>query len=774
MRRNIPAFAIGILALQFQSELPAWGPWAMAGLLLAAPGLGRPGKAWTRGLALLAWLTFGFGWAAWRAETRLADRLAPEWEGRDVEVVGVVAALPQAFNQGSRFEFDVESVAAPGARLPSRLMLSWYQGQRDGEIHGGQAVRPGERWRLTVRLKLPHGNANPHGFDYEAWLLERNVRATGYVRPRTEAVRLADMVWRPGYAVERSRHAVREAFEGVLPSDAYPYAGILVALAVGDQRAIQGDLWTTFNRTGVTHLVSVSGLHITLVAAVLALAVGWCWRRVPALALRLPAQRAAVLAGWLAALGYTWLAGFGVPAQRTLYMLTVAALAMASGRAVAPSRILCLALAAVLLIDPWAVLAAGFWLSFGAVAALLYVGAGDVGGRADWRARLAGWGSVQWAATLASLPVLLLVFQQFSLVSPLANAIAIPVVSFVVTPLALLAALIPAWPILALAHAILAGLMAFLEWCAAWPVWTAPAPPLWAAATAAVGVAVLLLPRGVAGRWAGAFLVLPAALWPPGRPAEGDARVTVLDVGQGLAVLVQTRDHALLYDPGPLYSAESDAGQRVVVPYLRAIGVDRLDAMMVTHRDSDHSGGMGSVAAALPVGKVRTSIAGLGGEPCLAGQGWEWDGVRFSVLHPAPADYQAGGKANHLSCVLKVEAAGASVLLTSDIEARDEAALLARDAAALKADVMVVPHHGSRTSSTPAFVAAAGARAAIVPVGYRNRFGHPKPDVLGRYEALGMPLWRTDRDGAVTIGLSSAGVRIGAWRQEHRRYWHGQ
>lgn len=774
MRRNILAFAIGILCLQFQPELPAWGPWAMAAAFLAAPAFRWPGNGPARVLAFAACVAFGFGWAAWRAEVRLADHLAPEWEGRDVEVVGTVAALPQAFHQGSRFEFDVESVLTDGARLPSRLMLSSYQGQRDGENYGGQAVRPGERWRVTVRLKLPHGNANPNAFDYEAWLLERNVRATGYVRPKAPSLRLAEMVWHPAYVVERARHTVRESFQNILPAETYPYAGILVALAVGDQGAIQGDLWNTFNRTGVTHLISVSGLHITLVAAVLALVVGWLWRRIPALALRLPAQRAAILAGWLAAFAYTWLAGFGVPAQRTLYMLTVAALAMASGRVVAPSRILCLALAVVLLIDPWGILAAGFWLSFGAVGALLFVGANLVGQKANWRGKLASWGVVQWAATLASLPVLLLVFQQFSLVSPLANAVAIPVISFIVTPLALLAALIPVWPILALAHAILAGLMVFLEWCAGWPVWVAPAPPLWAAVAAGIGVGVLLLPRGVAGRWVGAVLLLPAAFWPASRPAEGEARITVLDVGQGLAALVQTRDHALLYDPGPLYSAESDAGQRVVVPYLRAIGLNRLDMMMVTHRDTDHSGGMASVAAALPVGEVRTSIAGIGDERCLAGQAWEWDGVRFTVLHPVAGDYEAGGKANHLSCVLKVETAGGRLLMTSDIEAGDEAALLGRNRGALKADVVLVPHHGSRTSSTPAFIAAVGAREAIVPVGYRNRFGHPRPDVLERYDSLSTSLWRTDRDGALTVSLSPGGARIEAWRQEHRRYWHGR
>ena len=770
MRLNILAFAAGVIALQMQPELPPAWPWVLAGLALALPAL-RWRSAWSaRVLGVLACLALGFSWAAWRADIRLADALPSAWEGRDIEVLGVVAALPQDFSQGSRFEFAVEKVLTATADVPERIMLSWYQGQRDGEEFVRQPLRPGERWQFTLRLKRPHGNANPNGFDYEAWLLERNIRATGYVRS-ARAQPVAAMVWRPDYVVERLRQYVRASFAAMLPAGEYPLAGVLVALAVGDQRAIQGDLWNTFNRTGTTHLMSISGLHVTMVAALFALLVSAIWRRVPALALRLPAQKAALLAGCLAALVYTLLAGFAVPAQRTLYMLLVAALAMGTGRIVAPSRTLCLALAVVLLIDPWAVLAAGFWLSFGAVGALLYVGSATVGESGGWRARLRSWGVVQWAATLASLPVLLLVFQQFSLVSPLANAVAIPLVSFVVTPLALFAAIIPWWPIAALAHLVLGWLMLFLEWCAAWPVWQAPAPPLWAAVVAALGVAVCLLPRGMPGRLLGVFLLLPALFWPVERPAEGEAWVTVLDVGQGLAAVVRTRDHALIYDPGPLYSAESDAGQRVVVPYLRALGIDRVDVLMVTHRDSDHAGGATSVKSALAVDRIYASTGETGSEPCRAGQRWTWDGVGMAVLHPADEDYGEQRKSNNLSCVLRIEAGGKRLLLTSDIEARDEAALLKRNPEALAADVLLVPHHGSRTSSTPEFIAAVAPQDAVIPVGYRNRFGHPKAEVLERYEAGGIRVWRTDRDGAVRLRVAPDGVDVSAWRDERRRYW---
>jgi competence protein ComEC len=776
MRLAILAFAAGVIALQVQPELPAAWPWALAGLagaaLAAIPVESAARRRMFRVVGILACVALGFAWAAWRADIRLADELPPAWEGRDIELTGVVAGLPQDFANGTRFEFAVETVSTAAARVPSRIMLSWYQGRRDDEEFERQPVRPGERWAFTVRLKRPHGNANPHGFDYEAWLLERNIRATGYVRP-APAERLAGMVLTPETGIERLRDRVRTSFFTLLPPDRHPWAGILVALAVGDQKAVNGELWSVFNRTGTTHLMSISGLHVTMVAALFGFAAGWAWRRVPALALRLPAQRAAVLAGLLAALAYALLAGFAVPAQRTLYMLAVAAAAMSVGRAVAPSRTLCLALFAVLVADPWAVLAAGFWLSFGAVAALLYAGSALIGEGGGWRAHLRTWGVVQWTATLASLPVLLLVFQQFSLVSPLANAVAIPVISFIVTPLALLAAVLPWWPILWLAHAAMDGLMLFLNWAAAWPVWQVAAPPLWAAVAAGLGVVVCLLPRGVPGRLLGVPLLLPALFWPVGRPPQGVAWVTVLDVGQGLATVVRTHGHTLIYDPGPLYSAESDAGQRVVLPYLRALGVDRVDLLMVTHRDSDHAGGTASVRAALPVGRFLASTGEPGAERCTAGQAWSWDGVRFLVLHPAANDYGHERKANNLSCVLRVEAGGGrSMLLTSDVEARDEAALLGRARTELAVDVMLVPHHGSRTSSTPEFVAATGASDAIFPVGYRNRFGHPKDEIVARYAAVGARLWRTDRDGALGVTLAPSGVTVTGWRLEHPRYWH--
>lgn len=790
MRANMLAFAVGICCLQLQAHLPAsefiLSLLGSAALLIFL--LGRSRRTSAQALVLLACAAFGFGWAAWLAQQRLAEQLPEAWEGHDVEVRGVVATLPQNFEHGQRFEFVVEAIDAPAglpakplAELPQRIMLSWYRGLHDDDLYEAQTIHPGERWHLTVRLKRPHGNANPHAFDYEAWLLERNIRATGYVRSRSgsEAQRLDAFVWRPEYVVEWLRDAVCQRFMTTLP-DA-PYVGVLIALTVGEQRVIPSAQWKIFNRTGITHLVSISGLHVTMVAALFAALVGWLWRRSERLSLYLPAQKAAVVAGWLAAFAYALLAGFAVPAQRTLYMLSVVALALWSGRNLGASRTLLLALLLVLILDPWAVLSAGFWLSFGAVALLFFVGTARLGETVKdtgWRKMLAQWGTTQWAVTVGSLPLLLLLFQQFSLVSPLANALAIPLVSFVITPLALLFAVLPWPPLLVFDHWLMSCLMLLLEWLADWPIWQQSAPPLWAALLAGLGVVWLLLPRGFPARWLVACcLMLPAFFWPAPRPANGEAWVEVLDVGQGLAVLVRTAEHALLYDTGPLYSAESDAGQRIVVPYLRATGVERLDALVVSHRDKDHSGGVRAVQDAVPIARTLSSVDGLG-ERCAAGQAWEWDGVRFTMLHPTAADYeQQTRKTNNMSCVLRVERSkgAGSMLLTADIEARDEQALLARSPALLRSDAMLAPHHGSRTSSTAEFIAAVDAREVIFPVGYRNRFNHPRPDVVERY--AGRRLWRTDSDGALRVVLgdgADVAADVMAYRREQRRYWYGQ
>ena len=600
--------------------------------------------------------------------------------------------------------------------------------------------------------------------------MERGVGATGYVRSGKGSFP-EKIGTRNSFSdrIESIRETVRDRFKQVLGET--PAAGILAALAVGDQRSISAEEWRLFNRTGVTHLMSISGLHVTMVSGLFAWFAGWLWRRSAFLMLRLPARKAAAAAAILGAFGYSLIAGFAVPAQRTFWMVAIVALALWAGRIASPARVLALALAVVLAFDPWAGLSPGFWLSFGAVALIFFVAN-------EKELKAAQWLRVQWAITLGLAPAALFLFSQFSVIGPLANAVAIPVVSVVVTPLALLAALVPWDVLLDLAAWLTEWLLQFLEWCAALPVavWQQHAPPLWTVLLALAGVAWLLAPRGLPWRIAGLALMLPAVALPPPAPAPGEAWITTLDVGQGLAVLVRTANRALLYDAGPALGADADSGERIIAPYLRAIGVERLDMMIVTHNDNDHAGGAASVVENFEVGALLSSLpAGhplLGNvadpQRCAAGMAWEWDGVRFALLHPASTEARAK-KSNDLSCVLKVGAGGRSMLLTGDIEKPAEAELVRRDPAAIAADVLLVPHHGSRTSSTAEFLSAVGASAAVVPVGYRNRFGHPHPDVLGR---LTMKIFRTDLDGAVTVRFSTEKFEIRGERQERRRYWH--
>ena len=780
MRLSIICFAFGIWWLQQQASLPESTALAVLCGAIAALSLASLLSPRLRLLFPVAAFLFGFAWAGAMGLLRLADELPLDDEGRDIRVVGVVSGLPSRFENGMRFDFSVEQAET---KLPAHISLAWYRGWRreaEEESPGALEVHAGERWQLTVRLKRPHGNFNPDGFDFEAWLLEAGIRATGVVRPAPDNFRRDAFVASAGSVVARLREDIRARFVAGLP-DA-PYAGILVALAVGDQQAIDAEQWQLFSRTGITHLMSISGLHVTMFASLAYALVSWLWRRSSALMLRLPAQKAAVIGGFIAALGYCLLAGYAVPAQRTLYMLGVVALALLTHRLTSASRVLALALVLVLLIDPWAVLAAGFWLSFGAVGVLFYIGSGRLGS-GHW---LHEWARAQWAVTLGMIPALLLLFQQFSLVSPLANAIAIPVVSFVVTPLALLAAALPqAGFLLALAHLVTRWLMALMIWLAGfpWAVWQQHAPPSWAMLLALAGCAWCLLPRGFPARALGAMLMLPMVLVPPARPLPGEVWVTTLDVGQGLAMHVQTAAHDLLFDTGPMYSLEANSGNRIIVPYLRARGVRRLDGLVVTHQDKDHSGGAEAVLDALPVGWLMSSLAfehdlsayPVEALPCTDGLIWEWDGVRFSIIHPLAAQYDAvQKKTNDMSCVLRVASVHGSALLTSDIEAVSERALLDRYRAALKSDLLIVPHHGSRTSSTPGFIGAVSAPVVIFPVGYHNRFHHPNAQVFERYRASAATTFRTDLDGAMSAAFSPAGLQIRSERAQRPRYWHGR
>jgi competence protein ComEC len=774
------AFVAGICALQLQSDLPTPAVTTAVAVLAAssllAARLVRTSVWLRRGALALACAAVGFAYATAQSMLRISDELAFTDEGRDVAVVGVIANLPARAERGVRFEFDVEQT--DGARVPARILLGWYPGAVD--------VRPGQRWSFTVRLKRPHGVMNPGGFDLEAWMLERNLRATGYVRDaRTKALLLESMVWRPRYAIERARSGLRERLLRDLADRRH--GGVLLALVLGDQRAIPAADWTLFNRTGIAHLVSISGLHITMIASLAGLLVGAIWRGTPVLLARSAAQTAAVVAGLTAAVLYALLAGWGVPAQRTVLMLATVATAWLAGSRIGPGTALALAAALVCLIDPWAVMAPGFWLSFGAVAAIVWV----VQGRPRVVTRgglLATAVRVQLAVTLALVPASVVLFHQLSLVSPLANAIAIPVISWVVTPMALTGAALPleflAQPMFAAADVLLGVLARVLAWMASLPGATLPIanPPSVLIALAAVGVAWLLAPPGWPARAVGLAAVLPIFVWPAARPAGGELWITALDVGQGSALLVESSDRRWLYDAGPRYSNESDAGERVLLPYLRFRGIDRLDGLIVSHLDGDHSGGAASVLRALEVDRVISSMppghAALGGrnavERCEAGAAWTSGPLVFAVLHPRAEDYARRRTTNAMSCVVTVSLGSTRLLLTGDVPAAEESAIVAREPA-LRATWLAAPHHGSRSSSSTRLLEALAPEWAVAQAGYRNRFGHPDPEVVARYRAQGIRLLRTDHSGALQWRFRADGrATVDSWRSAVVRYWHNR
>ncbi|WP_341675211.1 DNA internalization-related competence protein ComEC/Rec2 [Niveibacterium sp. SC-1] len=743
--------------------------WLLCAFVVAAVGACLLARArWRLAAACCLALVLGIAWADWRAESRLKDRLDPALEGQDILVEGLIDNLPRKLDQGIGFDFVVER--AP-AGVPSTLRLAWYAGREPASQ--AFALQAGERWALLVRLKRPWGNSNPHTPDYAGQLFAQGIGAHGYVRDGAGTQRVSAFDGGIAHRVERLRGAIRARMEEVL--DAHPWRATLIALAIGEQREVPSEHWALYARTGITHLISVSGVHILMWAVLAGGLLGGLWRRWPAAAARWPAQRVAAVAGLVAALAYSALAGWGVPAQRTVLMLGVASLGLLSGRAITALASLALALLAVLVFDPWAVTGRGFWLSFLAVALLMLVGSG----LQRRTSRVGEWWRAQWAIALGLAVPLLALTGQISLVAPAANAVAIPVVGFAVLPLVLLFVALPWPPLLHLAAWIFDRMMALLALLATpdWAVWQPAQAPAVALAAAMLGAVALLMPRGTPWRPAGVLLILPLLLWKAPRPEPGHFELTVLDVGQGLAVHVQTETHALLFDTGPRYGRSADAGQRVVLPYLRGEGVSRLDRLIVSHEDADHSGGAASLLATLPVGEVEAAVPewsplrGLAPTlaPCVRGETWRWDGVRFEMLNPAPG-VAIGKQGNGSSCVLRVSVAGASVLLTADIDKAAEGALISAGTRRAE-DLVVAPHHGSRSSSSDAFVQVSRPRWVVFAAGYRSRFGHPHPEVVARYRSVGARVLRSDRDGAIRVTAGPAGLDIQRWRPFAASYW---
>ena len=748
------AVLAGVSVVQLFPALPP--PVACAGALLLALG------AWWRFARpfprLAAAACAGVAWAALAGAWAISQRLPASLDGVECTVQGRVLGLPRRFDDAQRFDFRIDAGAPPGLH-GRRVRVGWY-GQ------GAPRVEAGSRWQLQLRLRRPRGVLDPGGGDAEKSALLHRVAATASVREPRQARLLAN-----GAGVDALRERLSQRIEAALPEGA---ARFVQALALGDTRALSETDWEVLRATGLTHQIAISGFHVGMVAATAALLALAVFRLLPGLGRRLPAVQGAASCALLAAAGYSALAGFALPTVRTLLMIAVVAGARLLRRAHAPGESLALAMLAILAVDPLAVLAPGFWLSFAGVGWLLWCLPSALEA-----APVRGFLLAQAVATLALLPLTAWFFGQASLPGPLANLLGVPVISLGVVPLSLLGLL--ALPVSTGAagacwHAaswLMQWLWRALEAIASWPLALAwlPEPSLVAVLLASAGAAWLLMPRLLPGKELALLLFLPL-LWPAlDRPAHGELDVDVLDVGQGLSVLVRTRGHALLYDAGAGGMHGPDYGESVVVPALRALGVRKLDLLLLSHGDADHAGGAAAVRRAFPSARVLGvegwALPGMG--LCRDTQSWQWDGVRFRVLHPPPwFPYLR----NDSSCVLRVEAGGRVALLPGDIGRQVEARLLNLHGDSLRADLLLVPHHGSRHSSSGDFIATVAPAWAVASTGAGNRFGLPKSEVVGRYRAAGAGFLDTAQEGALGFRLGPQGPSLRASRRrDHPRYW---
>lgn len=679
----------------------------------------------------------------WAAEI---DRPA-HWYG-DHWVQGLVVDLPEDSDRRQRFllladQLDGEEVS------PTRLRIDWYE--------ASEVIQPGERWRLRLRLHAARGFANPGGFDYPKWLSQQGIVAVGYVREPTTAQRLAPSATN----LDALRAAISARILSLAPGrEAY---ALLAGLAVGDRRAVSDAQWRLLSATGTTHLMAISGLHIGLVAGALYILSAWLWRHCRYCVERLPAPWPAALLAWSGGLVYAALAGFGVPTQRALWMFALALLPPLLGRPLAPFWGLCSAGLVIVLLDPSVLTAPGFWLSFAAVGLILLGFSGRRGDAGLW----ARFAHIHWLLAVGLLPLLGLFFNLLPLASPLANLLAVPFMALLVVPLTLIGTLIlyllpevGGW-LLARTADLLDLLWLWLQLCAAWlPPYVVATPDPIRLSLALLAVVWWFGPWGWRLKLLAPLLLLPLLSYQPQRPKEGAVAVTLLDVGQALAVVVRTRGHTLVYDTGAAYGAGFDAGSGVIAPYLRRLGIGRVDTLIVSHAGADHSGGVPGLSRSLTVGRRLTGMPEAprlsGFAPCRAGEVWQWEGVVFRLLYPG--DEELGLADNDRSCVLQVlDGAGRGLLLlTGDLEQEGERRLLQRWGEGLQSRWLQVPHHGSRTSSHPAFVAQVRPEVGLISSGYGNRYHLPRPEVVARYAERGVWLFDTARDGAVTLSYDPA------------------
>ena len=771
MRTRMFAMSAGIIWVGFWPALVSWFPVLLLALflLILARGLTTVFAGLAEVLLFSGFLLTGVCWHLLRAEQRLDQRLPEHLEGQDLLVQGYVATIPEQRPAGDRFQFVVESAEDPFTH--GRILLNSY---------GHQQFKAGQRWQLVVRLQQPHGSANPGSFDYEAWLFQQGIAARGYIRASDDNRQL------PGTRrfVLTLRSTVRDRLLTV--TEGLSFQSVLLALTLGERGLLTDQQWALFTQTGTNHLVVISGLHVVLVATLCALVFSKCWRMSGRLMILLPAQQAGAVAGIGAALLYSALAGFALPTQRAVIMVVVFVLSRLLALNGNNWFSLQLAMLLVLLLDPLAATGSGFWLSFTAVSALLLVYKKHQTSTANNRLKVSVRRMVTpQLAVFVGLLVPLGFWQgQIALLAPVANFVAIPVVSWLVVPLSLLASLLSGistnasqW-LFGIANLIFSGLYLLLERLVLFsgfsPNWQVNPLANVVLVPAGIGALLLLLPGYANSRWLATLLLSPLFWTGTNAATENILELHVLDVGQGLAVVLRTASHTLVYDTGPRFSSGFDSGSAIVYPALRQLGVKQVDLLVVSHGDNDHAGGVAGLVAAMP---VKSVIAGehavdlsVPVHPCVQDQTWSWDGVDFRFLHPAEGGIFQG---NNSSCVLLISTVGFQLLLPGDIDARIERRLLNQPWPDDRLEVLVSAHHGSNTSSSLSFLANIHPQLVIHSAGYRNQFGHPTPRVQDRIERLGGEQLNTADSGMISVALENHGMRaaVHRYREAARRYW---
>lgn len=757
------SFLAGILSLNLFSELPGNIVYLAFFVAITFCCIKRA-NSFSKVNFSIAIFVFGICWAQIHAANYFKHVLPEKLAGEDIAISGYISSIPLTGETVQRFIVEVEAFNAHdySGPVPERLKLSWYY---------GEPVRAGETWQFNVRLKPPHGFMNPGGFDYEAWLFQNGINATGYIRESAE-----NRIIQPAVLFDdtATRQLIAENISSILHDSAF--TGFVAALAVGDRSGIDAQQWQVLINTGTNHLMAISGLHIGLAAA---FGYWLCRRLLPARIMHIiPAQHAAMICAAIIALIYAMLAGFAIPTQRAMLMLTSVAGASLLRRTTRPMDVLSLALMLVLLWDPASVMSAGFWFSFIAVAVIFHALTGRMA-----QSRWLKWGWMQIVIALALFPMSLFLFQQTSLVSPLANLFMVPYVSLLVVPLILLGLLmlplsdVAAAVLFRVADSLFQFIWPLLQWLSDFPYshWVKAQPGILMTILALLGVGIMLAPRIHYWRAAGIMLLLPAITWQPQTPEPGAYELNVLDVGQGLAIVVRTHSRTLVYDTGARFSDRLNAGEAVLRPFLTHEGIEKIDLLIISHGDGDHIGGAASLLRAYPqtplLGQGIEELSAASSHDCLAGQKWVWDEVEFTILHPDGVNYEA---TNNRSCVLKIKGRGGSVLIAGDIEKKVENRLFHGNQELLSADILIAPHHGSKSSSTLNFINAVSPEIVIFAAGYRNRYQFPHNAIMDRYSRLGAKMHMTGHAGAIRVVVDPwQGIAdVESYRASHKKYWN--